>query len=101
VERHHIDKVNTGCMRRNPSWSLTKCDDRRKTSSLVAIILVTLGLLLGIYFTLVLNRWVSKIEWEEHLENERKLEQWRNGHGENPHIKEQFEIDGRENVEKV
>ncbi|KAG0052633.1 hypothetical protein BGZ83_002349 [Gryganskiella cystojenkinii] len=101
VELHHIDKVNTGCMRRNPSWGLDRCNSRRKTAALVAIILVTIGLILGIYFTLVLSRWVSKIEWEERLENERRLEEWRNGHGENPHIKEQFEIEGRESVEKV
>ncbi|KAG0055027.1 hypothetical protein BGZ83_009797 [Gryganskiella cystojenkinii] len=87
VEDHHIEKVNKGCMARNPDWSLTKCDDRRKTASLIATILVTIGMIFGFYFTLVLSKWVTAIEWAEHLEEERRLEEWRNGHGADPHVK--------------
>ncbi|KAG0196298.1 hypothetical protein BGX28_010310 [Mortierella sp. GBA30] len=101
VEEHHVEKVNNGCMARNPDWSLTKCNDRRETAALVAIVLVTIGMLLGIYFTLVLSRWVSSIEWAEHLEEEKRLADWRAGKGENPHIKEHFQVDGREAQEVV
>jgi len=48
----------------------------------------------GIYFTLVLSRWVGTIEWEEHLVEEKRLADWRAGKGENPHIKEHFIVDG-------
>ena len=85
VEMNHVNKVNTGCMSRNPTWSLQECDDERSTSSIVAIILVTLGMLSGLYFTLVLSRWVSSMERVEHLEEEQRLEDWRAGRGENPH----------------
>ncbi|KAF9926708.1 hypothetical protein BGZ67_007985 [Mortierella alpina] len=101
VEMHHIEKVNTGCMQRNPGWSLTQCDDRRKTAALVAIILVTIGMVLGIYFTMVLSRWVSSIEWAEHLEEEKRLADWRAGKGENPHIKEPFQVEGHEGDDEV
>ncbi|KAG0040583.1 hypothetical protein BGZ82_001038 [Podila clonocystis] len=99
VEMHHIDKVNTGCMGRNPTWTLQKCDSSRKRAALIAIILTVIGMVLGIYCTLVLSKWVSAIEWEEHLDEERRLEEWRNGHGENPHIKEHFQISGRTSQE--
>ncbi|KAF8937614.1 hypothetical protein BGZ58_002431 [Dissophora ornata] len=85
VERNHADKVNTGCMNRNPTWSLQECDDKRSTASIVAIIMVTLGMFFGVYFTLVLSRWVSSMEWVEHLEEEQRLADWRAGKGENPH----------------
>ncbi|KAF9954541.1 hypothetical protein BGZ65_003952 [Modicella reniformis] len=55
-----------------------------KTASITAIILVVIGMIFGTYFTLVLSNWVSKIEWEEHLEMEKRLELWRSGKGENP-----------------
>ncbi|KAI1316830.1 hypothetical protein EDD11_009408 [Mortierella claussenii] len=94
VEKHHADKVDRGCTQRNPDWSLEQCDNRRKTASLVAIILVTIGVFLGIYFTLVLSRWVTSIEWAEHLEEDRKLADWRAGKAENPHIKSHFQVEG-------
>ncbi|KAG0306675.1 hypothetical protein BGZ98_001930, partial [Dissophora globulifera] len=84
VERNHADKVNTGCMQRNPSWDLQKCDDRRKMASLVAIVLVSLGMIFGLYFTVEMSRWVSSIEWREHLEQEQRLANWRAGKGDNP-----------------
>ncbi|KAF8930534.1 hypothetical protein BGZ58_008189 [Dissophora ornata] len=96
VEEHHVEKVNNGCMELNPTWGLEKCDDRRKTASTIAIALVTVAMVFGFYFTLVVSRWVSGIEWEEHLEEERGLEQWRNGHGENPHLKSDFVVDVEE-----
>lgn len=99
VEEHHIDKVNTGCITRNPSWTLQECDARRQRGALVAIIMTVIGMLFGIYCTLVLNKWVSAIEWEEHLDEERRLEDWRNGKGENPHIKERFAVDERPSLE--
>ncbi|KAG0332787.1 hypothetical protein BG004_001100 [Podila humilis] len=99
VEEHHVDKVNTGCMNRNPSWTLQKCDDSRERAALIAIITTVIGMVLGIYCTLVVSKWVTGIEWEEHLDEERRLEQWRSGHGENPHIKEHFVVDGRPSQE--
>ncbi|KAF9907040.1 hypothetical protein EC991_011344 [Linnemannia zychae] len=99
VERHHKEKVNNGCLRRNKSWSLQRCDDRRNTASIVAIALVTIGMLLGFYFTLVLSRWVSAIEWADHLDEEKRLADWRAGKAENPHIKEHFVVDGRPSQE--
>ncbi|KAF9096262.1 hypothetical protein BGX27_001141 [Mortierella sp. AM989] len=84
VEEHHVLKVNSGCMERT-SWTWDKCDQRRKTASLIAIILVSVGMVLGFYFTLILNRWVASIEWAEHLEEEKRLVEWRSGKGENPH----------------
>ncbi|KAF9364793.1 hypothetical protein BGX34_000340, partial [Mortierella sp. NVP85] len=87
VEKHHVEKVNAGCIART-GWDLQRCDDRRETAALVAIILVVIGMVFGAYFTLVLNKWVSAIEWEEHLEEEKRLELWRSGKGENPHGKE-------------
>ncbi|KAG0067843.1 hypothetical protein BGZ89_005628 [Linnemannia elongata] len=101
VEIHHKEKVNTGCLKRNPTWSLQKCDDRRKTASIIAIVLVTFGMLLGFYFTLVLSRWVSSIEWAEHLEEEKRLADWRAGKAENPHIKEHFVVEGRPSNEEA
>ncbi|KAF9427853.1 hypothetical protein BGZ94_004006 [Podila epigama] len=101
VEEHHVDKVNGGCLKRNRDWTLKQCDDRRKKASLIAIILTTIAMIFGIYFTLILSKWVSAIEWEEHLDEERRLEEWRNGHGENPHIKEHFVVDGRPSQEMV
>ncbi|KAF9586274.1 hypothetical protein BGW38_007555 [Lunasporangiospora selenospora] len=101
VEKNHVEKVNNGCLDRNKDWTYQQCDDRRKTATLSAIILVTIGSLLSIYFTLVVSRWISRLEWEEHLENERRLEQWRSGHGENPHIKRQFQIQGAGEKEEV
>ncbi|KAI7831343.1 hypothetical protein BC939DRAFT_436750, partial [Gamsiella multidivaricata] len=94
VEMHHVKKVNEGCMYRNASWTLKQCDDRRKTAGVVAIVLAAIGMLFGIYFTLVLNVWVSSIEWTEYLENERRLAAWRSGKAENPHIEEYFQVDG-------
>ncbi|KAF9295661.1 hypothetical protein BGZ88_001731 [Linnemannia elongata] len=101
VEIHHKEKVNTGCLKRNPTWSLQKCDDRRKTASIIAIVLVTFGMLFGFYFTLVLSRWVSSIEWAEHLEEEKRLADWRAGKAENPHIKEHFVVEGRPSNEEA
>ncbi|KAF9128634.1 hypothetical protein BGX30_014261 [Mortierella sp. GBA39] len=99
VEIHQQEKVNTGCLKRNPTWTLEKCDERRKTAAIVAIVMVTLGLLFGFYFTLVLSRWVGSIEWAEHLEEEKRLADWRAGKAENPHIKEHFVMDGRPSEE--
>ncbi|KAK5822323.1 hypothetical protein F5H01DRAFT_376741 [Linnemannia elongata] len=101
VEIHHKEKVNTGCLKRNPTWSLQKCDDRRNTASIIAIVLVTFGMLFGFYFTLVLSRWVSSIEWAEHLEEEKRLADWRAGKAENPHIKEHFVVEGRPSNEEA
>ncbi|KAG0075336.1 hypothetical protein BGZ92_002952, partial [Podila epicladia] len=84
VEEHHVDKVNMGCMNSNPSWTLQKCDDYRKKAAVVSSIMTTIGMVLGLYLTLVLSRWVSALEWNEHLEEERRLEEWRNGLGEDP-----------------
>jgi predicted membrane protein len=95
VETHHQDKVNTGCMKLNPDWTLQQCDDRRNTAAIIAIVLVTVGMLFGIYFTLVLSRWVSSIEWAEHLDEEKRLADWRAGKAENPHIKAHFVVEGR------
>ncbi|KAF9360208.1 hypothetical protein BGX26_010208 [Mortierella sp. AD094] len=87
VEENHVEKVNNGCMERT-SWTWAKCDERRKTGSLVAIILVSIGMAFGFYFTLILNKWVTSIEWTEHLEEEKRLAEWRSGKGENPHVKD-------------
>ncbi|KAG0203244.1 hypothetical protein BGX28_004426 [Mortierella sp. GBA30] len=81
VEEHHVSKVNKGCMDRT-GWTEQECDDRRKKASVIAIALVTVSMTIGFYFTLVLSKWVSGLEWEEHLEEERRLEAWRSGHGE-------------------
>ncbi|KAG0085335.1 hypothetical protein BGZ93_007889 [Podila epicladia] len=99
VEANQPSKVNAGCMNRNPSWTLEKCDDSRKRAALTATIMTVIGMIFGIYFTMVLSKWVSAIEWEEHLDEERRLEEWRSGHGANPHIKEHFQIDGRPSQE--
>ncbi|KAK3830455.1 MAG: hypothetical protein JOS17DRAFT_160998 [Linnemannia elongata] len=99
VEVNQQEKVNAGCLRLNPDWTLQECDDRRKTASIIAIVLVTIGLLFGFYFTLVLSRWVGSIEWAEHLEEEKRLADWRAGKAENPHIKEHFVVDGRPSQE--
>ncbi|KAK3807585.1 MAG: hypothetical protein J3Q66DRAFT_355790 [Benniella sp.] len=89
VEQHHVDDVNKGCALRNPDWEgTTKCDDGRKQGALIATILTVVGMVIGFYVTLVLNKWVSGLEWEEHLEKERRLDQWRSGHGANPNEKE-------------
>ncbi|KAI1320947.1 hypothetical protein EDD11_009270 [Mortierella claussenii] len=92
VEKHHVQKVNEGCMRRT-GWTEAKCDDRRNVAATIAIILTTIAMVFGMYFTLVLSKWVGSLEWEEHLEKERRLEQWRNGHGENPNLKSEFVVD--------
>ncbi|KAF9978260.1 hypothetical protein BGZ73_003067 [Actinomortierella ambigua] len=92
VEDNHVEKVNTGCMEINPGWTREMCDKSRKRAATVATVLVTVGMIFGIYFTLVVSRWVSGIEWAEHLEAEKLLEDWRNGHGEQPHIKDPFAI---------
>ncbi|KAG0295039.1 hypothetical protein BGZ96_012702 [Linnemannia gamsii] len=94
VEMHQVDKVNTGCMNLNKDWTLQQCNDRRQTAAITAIVLVTVGMVFGIYFTLVLSRWVGTIEWAEHLVEEKRLADWRAGKGENPHIKEHFIVDG-------
>ncbi|KAG0200442.1 hypothetical protein BGX33_010994 [Mortierella sp. NVP41] len=101
VEVHQIDKVNNGCLARNQDngWDLNMCDSRRKTAAIVAIALVTIGMVFGVYFTLVLNRWVSGIEWAEHLDEEKRLADWRAGKAENPHIKEHFIVDTRPSQE--
>lgn len=93
VEDSHIAKVNGGCLDHNPDWTLQVCDDYRKSASLITIITTCAGMVLGIYFTLAISHWVTGLEWEEHLEEERKLELWRNGKGEDPHVKEAFVID--------
>ncbi|KAF9356041.1 hypothetical protein BGX26_005804 [Mortierella sp. AD094] len=87
VEEHQAKKVNGECMNRNPSWTKEDCDGRRKKAATLATALVTIGMLFGLYFTMVLSKWVSGLEWEEHLEKERRLEQWRSGHGDNPNAK--------------
>ncbi|KAF9950758.1 hypothetical protein BGZ65_006395 [Modicella reniformis] len=87
VEENHVVKVNRGCIELT-DWEESKCDDRRKMAVTIAIALVTVGMVIGFYVTLVLNKWVSGLEWEEHLERERRLEQWRSGHGTNPDEKE-------------
>ncbi|KAF9163886.1 hypothetical protein DFQ27_001372 [Actinomortierella ambigua] len=92
VEDTHVDKVNTGCMDINPDWTLEECDSSRKRAATIATVMVTIGMLIGIYFTLVLSSWVSGIEWAEHLEAEKQLDDWRNGHGEQPHIKDPYAI---------
>ncbi|KAF9336398.1 hypothetical protein BG006_008805 [Podila minutissima] len=84
VEEHHVDKINTSCMNSNSDWTLQKCDDYRKKAAMVTYIMTTIGMVLGLYLTLVLSRWVTALEWSEHLGKERRLEEWRNGHGENP-----------------
>ncbi|KAF9301153.1 hypothetical protein BGZ74_007046 [Mortierella antarctica] len=99
VENNQDTKVNTGCMNRNPTWTLQQCDESRKRAALIATIMTVIGMVFGIYFTMVLSKWVSGIEWEEHLEEERRLEEWRSGHGANPHIKEPFAIEGRPSQE--
>ena len=93
VEEHHVDKVNKECEKHNPTWGLKRCDDRRKTASLIATILVTIGMVFGLYFTLVVSKWVTAIEWTEHLEAERRLEAYRSGHAE-----EKFAIKAEEAV---
>ncbi|KAI8353916.1 hypothetical protein B0O80DRAFT_65766 [Mortierella sp. GBAus27b] len=75
VEDHHVEKVNNGCDARN-GWGIPKCDDRRKLAIKIAIPLVVIGMVFGTYFTLVLNKWVSSIEWEEHLEREKRRGPW-------------------------
>ncbi|KAG9069775.1 hypothetical protein KI688_009100 [Linnemannia hyalina] len=100
VEMHQEEKVNAGCLKLNaPEWSLEECDERRKTAAITAIVMVTLGLLFGFYFTLVLSRWVGSIEWAEHLVEEKRLADWRAGKAENPHIKEHFVVDRRPSEE--
>ncbi|KAG0034432.1 hypothetical protein BGZ81_004682 [Podila clonocystis] len=84
VEEHHVDKANTGCMMRNPGWAVQKCDEYRKKAVVAASIMTTISVVLGIYLTLVLSRWVTAVEWNEHMEEERRLEEWRSGHGEDP-----------------
>ncbi|KAF9186771.1 hypothetical protein BGZ51_000847 [Haplosporangium sp. Z 767] len=82
VEDHHIEKVNKGCAELNPDWAEGECDSKRKKAVTLATALVTVGMVLGFYFTLVVSKWVSGLEWEEHLEEERRLDQWRSGHAE-------------------
>ncbi|KAF9578559.1 hypothetical protein BGW38_005578 [Lunasporangiospora selenospora] len=84
VEDHHAERVNGECVDRNKdnAWTLTECDDRRKKAVVVASVLVSIAMVIGIYFTLVLSKWVTSVEWEEHLERERRLDQWRSGHAE-------------------
>ncbi|KAK3841657.1 MAG: hypothetical protein J3R72DRAFT_475331 [Linnemannia gamsii] len=74
-------------------------DDRRDKAATIAIVMVTIGMLFGIYFTLVLSRWVSAIEWADHLDEEKRLADWRAGKAENPHIKEHFVVDVRPSEE--
>lgn len=83
VEDHHIEKVNNGCVAIN-GWTIKMCDDYRKKAIVVSSVMTTISLLLGIYFTLVVSRWVSALESDDQQEEERRLEEWRNGHGENP-----------------
>lgn len=59
VEEYHVDKVNTGCMNSNPSWTLQKCDVYRKKAAMVSSIMTTIGMVLSLYLTLVLSRWVT------------------------------------------
>ncbi|KAF9088624.1 hypothetical protein BGX29_000171 [Mortierella sp. GBA35] len=84
VENNHIEKVNGDCEKRNPEWDEGACEESRKSTVTIATVLVTVGMVLGIYFTLVLSRWVSGLEWEAHLEEEERLEKWRNGQIDNP-----------------
>ncbi|KAG0043902.1 hypothetical protein BGZ83_010930 [Gryganskiella cystojenkinii] len=87
---HQVAKVNNGCVELNPTWTRLECDGHRKQASITATIMTAVGMVLGIHFTLVVSKWVTSLEWEEHLDNERRLELWRNGHGEDPHIKGDF-----------
>ncbi|KAF9895790.1 hypothetical protein BX616_008828, partial [Lobosporangium transversale] len=95
VEEHHIEKVNRGCLERNQSkgWDEARCDSRRRTAATIATVMVTIGMILGIYFTLVLSKWVSALEWEEHLEREKRLAAWRDGKGDNPHVENEYQIE--------
>ncbi|KAF9426198.1 hypothetical protein BGZ94_006832 [Podila epigama] len=79
MEDHQVIKVNGGCMALNPTWTIEKCNSRRKTAVIVATILCTIGLVLGIYFTLVVSKWVGVVEWDEHVEEERHIEETRSG----------------------
>ncbi|KAF8926771.1 hypothetical protein BGZ47_002536 [Haplosporangium gracile] len=85
VENNHIEKVNRDCEERNPDWDDGQCEESRQSTVTIATVFVTIGMVLGIYFTLVLSRWVSGLEWEAHLEEEQRLEKWRRGELENPH----------------
>ncbi|KAF9438917.1 hypothetical protein BGZ76_003277 [Entomortierella beljakovae] len=83
VEENHVEKVNGGCVERT-SWTWAKCDEHRRSASLIAIIMVSIGMILGTYLTVVTNRWVSSLEWAEQIEKEKRLAAWRDGKGENP-----------------
>ncbi|ORZ18394.1 hypothetical protein BCR41DRAFT_352301 [Lobosporangium transversale] len=86
VEDNHVEKVNAGCIELNKdkNWTEAMCNERREKAVTISIALVTIAMVLGFYFTLVLSKWVSGREWEDHLEEERRLDQWRSGHGEKP-----------------
>ncbi|KAF9924750.1 hypothetical protein FBU30_005353 [Linnemannia zychae] len=84
VENNHIEKVNNDCMERNPDWNDYKCEESRASTVTIATVLVSVGLVFGIYFTLVVSRWVSGLEWEAHLEKEERLEKRRRGQIDNP-----------------
>ncbi|KAG0285347.1 hypothetical protein BGZ96_010379 [Linnemannia gamsii] len=79
VENNHVVKVNGDCEERNPEWDDGQCEASRQSTVTIATVFVTLGMVLGIYFTLVVSRWVSGLEWEAHLEEEQRLEKWRRG----------------------
>ncbi|KAK5798921.1 hypothetical protein F5H01DRAFT_358614 [Linnemannia elongata] len=85
VENTHIEKVNRDCEERNPDWDDGRCEESRQSTVTIATVFVTIGMVLGIYFTLVVSRWVSGLEWEAHLEEEERLEKWRRGELEKPH----------------
>ncbi|KAF9910577.1 hypothetical protein EC991_006136 [Linnemannia zychae] len=85
VENNHIAKVNNDCEKLNPDWDDGECELSRQSTVTIATVFVTVGMILGIYFTLVVSRWVSGLEWEAHLEEEQRLEKWRSGQLENPH----------------
>ncbi|KAF9333396.1 hypothetical protein BGZ91_011272 [Linnemannia elongata] len=85
VENTHIEKVNRDCEERNPDWDDGRCEESRQSTVTIATVFVTIGMVLGIYFTLVVSRWVSGLEWEAHLEEEQRLEKWRRGELEKPH----------------
>ncbi|KAF9432206.1 hypothetical protein BGZ76_011129 [Entomortierella beljakovae] len=80
VEKQRLGKDGDDCTE--------MCDEDRKKAGTIATALVTVGMVFGLYFTLVLSKWVGGLEWEEHLEKERRLDQWRSGHGENPNVKD-------------
>lgn len=83
VEGHDVEKVNSGCVALS-DWTVRVCDDYRKKAVVVSSVMTTISMVLGVYLTLVVSRWVTALELNDYQEEERRLEEWRNGQGENP-----------------